>query len=202
MKTRTTRNVLLAAAAAMAAPAMAQYLPPPGPYTPWYIGVGIGQGTLNTDSNAFNNANNISVGSKETTYTVRGGWRFTPWTAIELDYFDLGKYDFHARPVGTTADIDGSAKAKSYGASFVGILPIDVFDLYGRIGWVRTKTEVNANNAGLSASPFNTSDTRSEATYGIGGHWHFTPQWALFAEWMKNDNVKVDSWLIGVDFKF
>jgi len=197
---KTMRSALIMAACA-AAPAFAQPFPAYAPA--WYVGVGAGQGTLNTDSNAFNNVNNISVGSKESTYTVRGGWRFTPFTAIELDYFDLGKYDFHARPVGTTANIDGEAKAKSYGASFVGIIPLNQFDLYGRIGWVRTKTEVNASNSGgLSTSPFNTSDTRSEATYGVGGRWNFVPQWGVFAEWMKNDNVKVDSWLIGVDFRF
>jgi OOP family OmpA-OmpF porin len=195
---KTMRSVIVLAAVAAAAPALAQR---PMPYpSPWYIGVGAGQGTLDTNSNAFNDANNISVGSRESTYTVRGGWRFTPWTAIEIGYYDLGKYDFHARPVGTTANVDGQAKAKSYGVSFVGILPINQFDLYGRIGWVSTKTEVNASNN--SSSPFNASDTRSEATYGVGAHWNFVPQWGLFAEWMKNDNVKVDSWMIGVDFRF
>jgi hypothetical protein len=202
---KNSMRLAILAAAAIATPALAQVLPPPGPYSPFYIGVGAGQGTLDTNSNAFNNVNNISVGTRETTYTVRGGWRFTPWTAIELGYYDLGKYDFHARPIVTpSANIDGQAKAKSYGISFVGILPIDQFDLYGRIGWVRTKTEVQANNVsgGLSVAAFNTSDTRSEATYGVGGRWNFTPQWGVFAEWMKNDNVKVDSWLIGVDFRF
>jgi hypothetical protein len=198
---KTMRYTLLAAAATISAPAFAQYLPPPPPYTPWYIGVGIGQGTLDTNSNAFNNLNGVSVGGHETTYTVRGGWRFTPWTAIEIAYYDMGKYDFHANPAGSNVAVDGSAKAKSYGAAFVGILPIDQFDLYGRIGWVRTKTEVQANS-NLSAFPANGSDYKSEANYGVGGRWNFTPQWGVFAEWTKNDNVKVDSYLIGVDFKF
>jgi len=48
----------------------------------------------------------------------------------------------------------------------------------------------------------NRSDTRSEASYGVGGRWNFLPQWGLFAEWMKNDNVKVDSYLIGIDYRF
>jgi len=191
------RIAIAAAAVAVAFPALAQQ---PAYMSPWYIGVGVGQGQLNTDSNAFNNLNNISVGSRETTYTVRGGWRFMPYLALELEYYDLGKYDFHARPVGTTADIDGSAKARSYGASLVGILPIQQFDLYGRIGWMSTKTEVNASNN--SSSPVNRSDTRSEASYGVGGRWNFLPQWGLFAEWMKNDNVKVDSYLIGIDYRF
>jgi OmpA-OmpF porin, OOP family len=196
------RNALLAAAAAATFPAAAQFMPPPpGPYLPFYIGAGIGQGTLDTNSNAFNDLNGVSVGSKETTYTVRAGWRFNPYFAVELAYYDLGKYDFHARPAGTTADIDGSVKVKSYGAALVGILPIDQFDLYGRIGWVRTKSEAQANS-NLSAFPANGSNYKSDANYGVGGRWNFTPQWGLFAEWTKNDNVKVDSYLIGIDWRF
>jgi len=193
------RIAIAGAALAAALPAFAQQ---PAYMSPWYIGVGVGQGQLNTDSNAFNKVNNISVGSRETTYTVRGGWRFAPWAAIELAYYDLGKYDFHARPAGTTVDIDGEAKAKSWGVSFVGILPIQQFDLYGRIGWVSTKTEVNASNNLTVGSPLNRSDKRSEATYGVGGRWNFLPQWGVFAEWMKNDNVSVDSYLIGIDYRF
>jgi hypothetical protein len=60
---------------------------------------------------------------------------------------------------------------------------------------------VNAS-APLAPTPVNEKDHQNEATYGIGGRWTFVPQWALFAEWMKNDKIKVDSYLIGIDFKF
>jgi len=193
------RFAIFAAATTLAAPAMAQFMPPPGPYSPFYIGAGIGQGSLDTNSNAFNDLNGVSVGDKETTYTVRGGWRFTPWTAIELGYYDFGKYDFHARPAGTNVNVDGSVKVKSYGVSFVGILPINQLDLYARIGFARTKAEAQANAAGFTA---NASDYKSDTNYGVGGRWNFVPQWGVFLEWTKNDSVKVDSYLVGVDFRF
>ena len=97
--------------------------------------------------------------------------------------------------------VDGEAKAKSVGLSFVGTLPIDQFDIYGRIGVARSEMKLNANTT-LSTEAFNRKDKETEATYGVGGRWHFNPAWALFAEWMKNDKIKVDSYLIGVDFKF
>ena len=28
------------------------------------------------------------------------------------------------------------------------------------------------------------------------------PTWGLFAEWMKNDKLKVDSYMGGIDFRF
>jgi OOP family OmpA-OmpF porin len=191
-------KTLLAVALAAAAPAMAQQMPA---YTPWYLGVGAGQGHIGTSGTDLTGFENAQVDNNETTYTVRGGWRFSPYGAIEVGYYDLGKYKFHGTTVGGLEGVDGEAKAKSYGISLVGILPLDRFDLYGRIGYARSELKVNAS-APLAPTPVNEKDHQNEATYGIGGRWTFVPQWALFAEWMKNDKIKVDSYLIGIDFKF
>jgi hypothetical protein len=32
--------------------------------------------------------------------------------------------------------------------------------------------------------------------------WTFAPNWAVFGEWMKNDKIRVDSYLGGIDFRF
>lgn len=190
-------KVLLAAALAAALPAMAQ-MPA---YTPWYIGAGLGQGHLSLNGTDLTGFTNAQVDRNETTYTIRAGWRFSPYAAIEVGYYDLGKYNFHGDTTGGVAAVDGQAKVKSAGASLVGILPIDQFDLYGRIGWVRSEVKVNAS-APSSPEPANVKDHQNEATYGVGGRWNFMPQWGVFAEWMKNDKVKIDSYLIGVDFRF
>ena len=191
------RNSILAAALAAAGPALAQT----GPQSPWYLGVGVGQGHLNDSGTDLTGLNNAQVGDTETTYTVRTGLRFNPYMAIELGYYDLGKYDFHGTANGSTLNIDGEAKAKSFGLSFVGILPIDAFDLYGRIGFARSEVKVNAS-ATLSLTNYNNKDKQNEATYGVGGRWMFMPNLGVFAEWMKNDKIKVDSYLIGLDWKF
>jgi OOP family OmpA-OmpF porin len=192
------RNALLVAATLAAAPALAQ----PMPFSsPWYFGVGIGQGHLNKNGTDLTGINNAQVDDTETTYTLRAGWRFHPFLALELGYYDLGKYSFHGRPFGTTLDIDGQAKAKSVGLSLVGIVPIQQFDVYGRIGYARSELKLNAS-ATLAPTPVNQKDKQNEATYGVGAHWNFYPQWGVFAEWMKNDKIDVDSYLIGVDFRF
>jgi OOP family OmpA-OmpF porin len=191
-------KTLLAAALAAALPAMAQPMPA---YTPWYLGVGAGQGHIGTSGTDLTGFENAQVDNNETTYTVRGGFRFSPYAAIEIGYYDLGKYKFHGTTTGGLVGVDGEAKAKSYGISLVGILPIDRFDLYGRIGYARSEIKVNAS-APLAPTPVNEKDHQNEATYGIGARWTFVPQWALFGEWMKNDKINVDSYLIGVDFRF
>ena len=83
----------------------------------------------------------------------------------------------------------------------MGTLPIDHFDLYGRIGFARSELKVNAN-ASLSTTPANQKDKQNEATYGVGGRWNFMPNLGVFVEWMKNDKINVDSYLIGLDYRF
>ena len=46
------------------------------------------------------------------------------------------------------------------------------------------------------------NDRQDEATYGVGARWNFSRNWGLFAEWMKNDRIRVDSYLAGIDFRF
>ena len=193
---KNIRTALLAAAALSAVPALAQQ-----PYSPWYFGAGVGQGHLSASGNDITGIPNAQLDTNETTYTVRMGWRFSPFMALELGYYDLGKYAFHGRQFANAQDVDGEARAKSVGLSFVGILPIDQFDLYGRIGYARSELKVNAS-APLLQTPLNGKDKQNEATYGVGGRWTFIPHWAVFAEWMKNDKIKVDSYLIGIDYKF
>ena len=193
------RTALVVAAAMASVPALAQQYSPY--YSPWYFGAGVGGGHLNKSGTDLTGFNNAQVDDTETTYTIRAGWRFNPYMAIELGYYDLGKYAFHGRPFGTALDVDGQAKAKSVGLSFVGILPIDPFELYGRIGYARSELKINAS-APLAPTPINQKDKQNEATYGVGGRWTFIPHWALFAEWMKNDKISIDSYLVGIDYKF
>ena len=192
---KVSSKMLVAAALAAALPAMAQPMPA---YSPWYIGAGVGQGHLSASGTDLTGLNNAQLDTNETTYTVRGGWRFSPYGALELGYYDLGKYAFHA-PSGA-GNIDGEGKAKSYGISLVGILPLNQFDLYGRIGYAHSELKFNAN--GPLGGVANENQRQDEATYGVGGRWNFTPNWGLFVEWFKNDRISVDSVVGGLDYRF
>jgi len=198
---KSIRNVLLAAAVLAALPAMAQYRSSSMSYSPFYFGVGAGQGNLNRDAGDLTGLTNGILDDSATTYTIRGGWRFSPYMALELGYYDLGKYTFSGTVPATTVRINGEIKAKAYAISFVGILPMNQFDLYGRIGYANSELKANVHATTVLAS-LDEKDHQGGATYGVGGRWEFVPHWALFGEWMKNDKIKVDSYLVGIDFKF
>lgn len=188
---------LFAIAAFAALPAAAQYGQMPA--TPWYIGAGFGQGHFGTNGTDLTGLDNASVDKTDNTYTVRAGYRPSPYWAVELGYYDLGRYEFHGNLSGTGIAVNGRAEAKSTGVSLVGILPVDQFDLYGRIGYARSELKANASTTLVNA---NAKDHQNEATYGVGGRWNVQPNWGVFVEWMKNDKIEVDSYMIGVDFRF
>ena len=170
------------------------------PQPPFYIGAGIGQGHLNRGAAELSGLYNAELDDTDTTYTVRAGWRFNRYFAVELGYYDLGRYDFRGTALpGGAVYVNGSARAQSVGLSAVGILPIYNFDLYGRIGYARSQLKFNGNAFDQTAGR---EDKQNEATYGIGGRWNATRNWSLFVEWMKNDKIRVDSYLGGVDFRF
>jgi OmpA-OmpF porin, OOP family len=168
------------------------------PQLPFYFGGAIGGGHLNRSGNDLTGLSNASVDTSDTAWTVRAGWRFMPWLAVELGYYDLGKYNFSGtqRP---NIPVNGTAKATSTGLSLVGILPIDAFDIYGRIGYAHSQLKLDANTPNFSSGK---DDSQDEATYGVGGRWTFTRNWAVFAEWMKNDKIRVDGYVLGIDFRF
>ena len=187
--------VMFGSATALAqAPALGTY-----PQLPWYIGVGAGVGNLDRSPGELTGLNNATLDDNDTAYTVRGGWRINPFLALELGYYDFGRYHFDGTAVGNRVPIDGSVRAQSVGISVVGILPINNFDIYGRIGYAHSKLNFNANGE-LTNKTVN--DRQDEATYGAGVRWTFLPNWALFAEWIKNDKIKVNSYVGGVDFRF
>jgi OmpA-OmpF porin, OOP family len=184
----------VAAAVLSATSAFSQQQPWPGG---WYIGAGVGQGNLGSDARDLN-LSNADISGTSTTYTGRLGFNFNPYFGLEAGYYDYGSYDFSGNgSLGTR--VNGTARAKSYGLAAVATLPIDMFDIYARVGWVNTELKVSGRTDDANA---NKKNHDNGVAYGIGGRWHMTPQWGLFAEWMKDDEVAVDGYMIGIDYRF
>jgi len=175
--------------------------PPPSPYPtpPWYIGAGVGQAHLNRSPSELG-LNDATLDNNDTSWTVRGGWRFSPFAAVELGYYDFGRYNFDGNVIGHVGNVNGSGKAHSVALSLVGIIPISNFDLYGRIGYAHSELEFNAS--GPLGGIANENNRQDEATYGAGVRWNFHPQWGVFAEWIKNDRIRIDSYVAGIDYRF
>jgi len=82
-------------------------------------------GHLSRSASDLTGLDNATLDDNDTTYTVRGGWRFSTFAAIELGYYDLGRYDFHGTRFESVGNVDGSMRAQSVGLSLVGIWPIN-----------------------------------------------------------------------------
>ena len=195
---KTIRLAVATVLAAATVPAMAQWVAPPR--APWYVGAGVGSAHLNRDAFELTGLNNASLDTNETAYNLRIGYMLSPYWGFEAAYYDLGKFAFHGSRA-VIGNVDGEFKAKSAGVNLVGNLPINQFDLYGKIGWTRTELKANASSSNFTV-PANVKDKENGALYGVGGRWNFMPNIGVYAEWAKADKVRIDNYVIGVDFRF
>ena len=188
---KVTATLALAASLACA-PAFAQraaFIPG------WYGGLGIGQGSVDFGIDPV--PADTTIDDKDTAYQVRFGYRFHPNFAVEMAYWHLGNFRMHAGTGPVT--FDAEAKAQSFGASFVGILPLDRFDLYGRVGYARSELKATG-----SLGPFSSTvkDKENEWFAGVGGRFNVTRETGIFLEWQRHDKLEVDAYFIGVDYRF
>ena len=85
--------VVLVSVTAIATPALAQ--------SPWYGGVSVGQSrtdselVVNRESTVVNaTVSGSSFDSKDSGFKAFGGFQFTPYIAVEVNYADLGRSRF------------------------------------------------------------------------------------------------------------
>ena len=136
----------------------------------WYADLGAGRGKVSGDG----------FSETKTAYAARLGYRFHPNFAVDGGYYDFGTFD--------------DVKFSSWGASVVAIAPLDAFDIYGRIGYVRTEAKISGGD----------KTHKSTAMYGAGGRYMFSPQLGIYVEYVyqKPEDIKIDGWMAGVQFRF
>jgi OOP family OmpA-OmpF porin len=108
-------------------------------------------------------ANKDVPGASETNSAIGvfGGYSFNSNVAVEVGYTNLGTV------------LLGNVKFTSLEASAVGTYPINQqFSLYGKLGMASTKEE------GLGFS-----ETRTAATYGLGGQFNVDPKIGIRLGW-------------------
>ena len=171
---------LAGAAAMVTVPAFSQT----APATPWYAGISLGNAHYHGPD-----IGGLTTDKTSGTGKVWGGWQFHPNFSAELGYSDLGK----------TGSPAGDAKTKGFFIDGVGKWPFTP-QLSGlaRIGAYWGKTDTS----------FGDSDRSTKVKYGIGLQWDFNPQLGARLEYERydvdvfNNDVGVDSYTIGVNFRF
>lgn len=180
----------LLAATALGAPAWAQT----------YVGLGLGQSSVNIDCTGAD-----SCDKRDTAFKVYGGYRFAPWIGVEAAYYNAGK----ARLSGSDPEVGtlgADLKSTGYGLFAVGMLPLDRFSLFAKVGAAETKVRIDAVSSLLGTASANQRHT--DVAWGLGGDWRITKSLALRAEYERlrvelfDEKDKLSIFSVGLDYSF
>ncbi len=175
----------------------------------WYVAGDVGQGNYKTDSQDVGIIGG-SFDRKDTQSGFAFGAQLNKSFAVELGYTDFGKAKVSgsgAVPCSPTIvcvpalfSVSGDARAKATHLSLVSSVPLmDNLSLYGRLGTSRTDRTANVRVNNVSVG---SSEKKTEAIYGIGLAYAFTPNVDATIEWKKLNNTDVDAVSAGVRVRF
>jgi len=144
-----------------------------------YIGGGVGQSHVRSDLGAFSNLGEFV--ENHTGWKALIGVRPISLLGAELEYADLGHSASGGGPVppGLIYNLDVSQKATSLFGLVYWPLPLPIFDVYGKAGFSRLRTEVNASWRCVApitcvANPsFHLDSTDTRFAYGAGAQAKF-----------------------------
>ena len=156
---------------------------------PFYVGASAGKTNLQDDDlgGSFN--------SSATTYKVFAGFRFMKFFGIEGGYVDFGSTD------DSDAGVDLSVDATAWDAFAVGVIPMGLFEVFAKAGYVRWSSDVKFSGATSGSS----SDSGSDRAYGVGIALKLVKILAIRAEYERfdvKDTDKADLASVGVAFRF
>lgn len=160
------------------------------PYTSQgYIGGNIGQSNWDANCQGPNNCNEDHLGFK--VYTGGNLWRLV---GVELGYINMGKAESSG----------GSIKAHGVNLSLVGNIPLQRFNLFGKIGTTYGWTKTTGTAPGYQTG----NESGFGLSYGAGVGFDVQRNVQLVAEWERHrfefarGGDEVSLWSLGVKYKF
>jgi OOP family OmpA-OmpF porin len=182
-----------------------------------YVGLSAGQSNVRIDDSAIvvfdATTSSMSKDETDTGFKLYAGYRFNRHFALEGGWTDLGSFSATRN---VTAPVVGSAgfKVESSGFHFdaVGIIPIQRFFLFGKLGlmYATTKTSRSATGEVGLIDPSSSKDSEVEFKAGVGAGFAFTRNLAIRAEFERVTDVgttetgegDIDLISIGVTWRF
>lgn len=157
----------------------------------WYIGAGIGRsrGSIDQDRLARSlSANGASVTAfstdeRDTGYKLFVGKQLNRYLALELGYFDLGKFSFNSTTSGNGA-FNGEAGFRGANLDLLAQLPLsERLSLLGRVGanYAKASTHFSGNRLNAVTGP-NPSERKLNAKAGLGLEYKLSEALALRGE--------------------
>jgi OOP family OmpA-OmpF porin len=190
-----TLGTLSALACAMLAINVAQaeetFINPDWANTAWYIGAGAGRSRASIDEDRLKkslSANGASVTSfstdqRDTGYKLFVGKQLNRYLAVELGYFDLGKFNFNSTTSGTGV-LNGEAGFRGANLDLLAQLPLsERLSLLGRVGanYAKASTHFSGNRLMAVTAP-NHSERKLNAKAGLGLEYKLSEALALRGE--------------------
>lgn len=150
------------------------------------------------------------VDENDTHYGLAIGYAFNPNFAVEAGYVDFGDARYRATFAGGNADAD--VEAHGWAVSVLGTMPLgDAFSIYGRLGGIQAKVEIDVNATGPGGTASGKASDRSwSMLYGIGAGYRVTEAIGVRAEYTRYDSLgggdvgegDVDTWSLGLTYSF
>lgn len=160
------------------------------------MGAEVGQSTLDVSkddlddltltainqSGLFVTSASSSLDDSDTTYGVFVGYRFLPFLAAELAWFDMGTASYSGSGIvsdglfSAQLDVDAEAEVSGPALSLLGIYPInDRWEVFGRAGVLFAETELSfsASFPGLASESASVSTDTEELLWGAGIAYNF-----------------------------
>lgn len=157
----------------------------------YYGGIGVGQARARIDDKRIAETlggsglttTAIAHDERHSAYKVFGGYQFNRYVGVELGYFHLGSFGFHATttPAGT---LDGDFRVQGANLGLVGTMPFtENFSGLARIGvqYARTRANISSTGAVVVANP-RPSDREANAKIGLGLQYAFSPGFMVRGE--------------------
>jgi len=107
----------------------------------------------------------------DTGYKIIVGYRIIDWVAVELNYSDYGN------PVDRIFGADLEASYDALSVSALGMLPLNKFDLFARLGLARVDSSFGVVGTGIRSG-----DESTEPMFGFGAQFRPTPNLAIRLE--------------------
>ncbi|RFP10699.1 MULTISPECIES: OmpA family protein [unclassified Duganella] len=188
-------GTLSALACAMLAMQVAQaeepFVNPDWANSAWYLGAGVGRSRANIDQQRLTSslqANGASVTAfntdeRDTGYKLFVGKQLNRYLALELGYFDLGKFGFNATTSGN-GTLNGEAGFRGANLDLLAQLPLtERLSLLGRVGanYAKTSTHFSGNRLAAVTGP-DQSEHKFNPKAGLGLEYKLSEALALRGE--------------------
>ena len=181
----------------------------------WYLGADVGMVNEFQPQSRVDTSQLFTNNNSDTVFAIHGGYRISPYFAIEATFADLGDYSYESItpcPIGygcipEAGHVQVSVSFKRLDLAFVGSIPLGKrLEVYAKAGFTRTEVVSYIGNPFIHGVQLTNKNSSSDAVYGAGLRMHFDAPWSLRLQWdrtqLSYSLPDVDTWWLGAEYRF